>query len=138
MQHIASHAVGIKALGRALRDARGTMSQGEAAARWGVPVSTLGALEQGVVRRYHSQTLARFDKMLGRSANAIYEQDDNEADRIEALRAEMDSWREQMSADMRRLAQPQQGDELDGLIVGLTDGERQKVVAFIRGMRAAD
>src|SRR4029077_2963923 len=77
-QHLASHAVGIKALGRALRDARGTMSQGEAAAHWGVPGATLGAIEQGVVRRYHSQTLARFDKMLGRSAKDIYDQVDGE------------------------------------------------------------
>jgi hypothetical protein len=127
---IASHAVGIKALGRALRDARGTMSQGEAAARWGVPVSTLGALEQGVVRRYHSQTLARFDAMLGRSANAIYEQADDEVDEVVALRADLD----QLTAEVRRLAQPVRGDELDALVVRLNPAQRERVAAFIRGM----
>jgi len=126
--------VGIKALGRALRDARGTMSQGEAAARWNVPVSTLGALEQGVVRRYHSQTLARFDAMLGRSAVAIYEQSDGEADDIGALRAELDSRLEQLSAEVRRLARPVRGDELDALVMRLDPAQRERVAAFIRGM----
>ena len=126
--------MGIKALGRALRDARGTMSQGEAAARWNVPVSTLGALEQGVVRRYHSQTLARFDAMLGRSAVAIYEQSDGEADDIGALRAELDSRLEQLSAEVRRLARPVRGDELDALVMRLDPAQRERVAAFIRGM----
>lgn len=131
-QHIASHAVGIKALGRALRDARGTMSQGEAAARWGVPVSTLGAIEQGVDRRYHSQTLARFDAMLGRSANAIYEQTDDPDDEIERLRAEIDARIDQLRVEMREevrhLARPAgAGDELDALTVSLSAAQARRL-----------
>ena len=137
-QHIASRAVGIKALGRALRDARGTMSQGEAASRWGVPVSTLGAIEQGVERRYHSQTLARFDAMLGRSANAIYEQGDDFENELDALRVEVRQLSDEMHDMVRRLTRPVNvGDELDALVVDLSPAERARVADFIRGMRAA-
>jgi hypothetical protein len=113
------------------------MSQGEAAARWGVPVSTLGALEQGVVRRYHSQTLARFDAMLGRSANAIYEQSDGEADELGTLRDSVRHLEEQVD-EVRRLARRVEVDELDALIVGLSAGQRARVADFIRGMLAAE
>jgi hypothetical protein len=111
------------------------MSQGEAAARWGVPVSTLGAIEQGVDRRYHSQTLARFDAMLGRSANDIYDQADGAADELSQLRDDL----RQLTEEVRHLARPAVvGDELDALTVQLTADQRAKVIAFIRGMLAAD
>jgi hypothetical protein len=113
------------------------MSQGEAAARWGVPVSTLGALEQGVVRRYHSQTLARFDVMLGRSANAIMEQVDDADDEIGELRDGLRQVKEQL-AEVQRLARPANVDELDALIVGLSAAHRARVADFIRGMLAAE
>jgi hypothetical protein len=115
------------------------MSQGEAAARWNVPVSTLGALEQGVMRRYHSQTLARFDAMLGRSAIAIYEQADDVEDELDALRADVDSRIGQLTEEIRRLAGTTgAGDELDALIVGLSAAHRARVADFIRGMLAAE
>lgn len=134
--------MGIRALGRALREARGTMSQGEAAAKWHVPVSTLGALEQGVVRRYHSQTLARFDAMLGRSAVAIYETADLDADAVVALRSEVDAKIRQLSAEVhgqvQQLARPATvGDEFDALSVRLTPAQRARVVDFMRGLLAA-
>jgi len=136
-QHIASRAVGIKALGRALRDARGTMSQGEAAARWNVPVSTLGALEQGVVRRYHSQTLARFDAMLGRSANAIYEQTDDTDDKLSELQDSVRQLAEQVEV-ISRTRPVTVGDEFDALAVRLDPAQRARTVDFMRGLLAAE
>lgn len=139
-QHLPSRLMGIRALGRALREARGTMSQGEAAARWNVPVSTLGALEQGVVRHYHSQTLARFDAMLGRSAVAIYESPDLDSDGVAALRDEFDSKLRRLSVEVRevqRLARPATvGDAFDALSVRLTPDQRARVVDFMRGLLA--
>jgi len=111
------------------------MSQGEAAARWNVPVSTLGALEQGVVRRYHSQTLARFDAMLGRSANAIYEQADDTDDKLSELQDSVRQLAEQVDT-ISRTRPVTVGDEFDALAVRLDPAQRARVVDFMRGLLA--
>jgi hypothetical protein len=72
------HSMGVKAVGAALRRARGRLSQQAAAERWNVPLATMAALEQGVERDYQAQTLAQFDDMLGRSTLDLYERPDEQ------------------------------------------------------------
>lgn len=68
--------MGVRAVGAALRRARGRLSQQAAAERWHVPLATMAALEQGVVRDYQAQTLAQFDEMLGTRTLDLYERPD--------------------------------------------------------------
>jgi hypothetical protein len=83
-----THEMGVRAVGDALKKARGGMSQREAAAHWGVPVATWAALEQGErlgkngkPRNFQPHTLHQFDEALGESTLDLYNGPDAGAER---------------------------------------------------------
>ena len=124
--------MGVRAVGRELKRARGRLSQKAAAARWGVPVATLGALEQGIARDYNSQTLAQFDEMLGRSTLDLYMQSDDDNFTLSEIKREIEDLREEMHAHFREGHEPH--DELVQLVSGLPDRDRQIVLNLIRSL----
>lgn len=124
--------MGVRAVGRELKRARGRLSQKAAAARWGVPVATLGALEQGIVRDYNSQTLAQFDEMLGRSTLDLYLQSDDDMYTLTEIKREIDDLREELHGHMRQ--HHGEGDELVTLVSALQDRDRQIVLNLIRSL----
>lgn len=115
------HVMGLRRLGTALKKARGTMSQKAAAHTWGVPLSTLSAIEQGIVRDYQSQTLAQFDAALGESAYEIYASPDQPTiddlaaltHRVEALEA---AHHVVVPSALESLIAQLAGDEVDELV----------------------
>ena len=127
------HDMGLARLSRELRKARGTLSQKAAASRWGVPYSTLCALEQAKPRNYQPQTLAHFDAMLGRSALDLYEMEDETGIDIPAasiaaldeLRARVDELAGQLHDLAARTPNP-----LEALAAELTAAELDQVVGF--------
>ena len=124
--------MGVRAVGRELKRARGRLSQKAAAARWGVPVATLGALEQGIARDYNSQTLAQFDEMLGRSTLDLYLQSDDDMYTLTEIKREIEDLREELHTHLRQMHG--EGDELLMLVTALPDRDRQIVMNLIRSL----
>jgi hypothetical protein len=122
--------MGVRAVGRELKRARGRLSQKAAAAKWGVPVATLGALEQGIVRDYNSQTLAQFDEMLGRSTLDLYLQSDDDMYTLTEIKREIDDLREELHSHLRQFHG--ETDELIALASTLSDTKRQMLIDLIR------
>lgn len=128
--------MGVRAVGRELKKARGRLSQKAAATKWGVPVSTLGQLEQGITRSYNAQTLAQFDEMLGRSTLDLYLQSDDDMYTLSEIKREIEDLREEMHAHFRDGHEPH--DELVLLARRLTPRQRQSVLDLIRSLSADD
>ena len=126
----AGASMGVRAVGRELKRARGRLSQKAAAARWGVPVATLGALEQGIVRDYNAQTLAQFDEMLGRSTLDLYLQSDDDSYSMLEIKREIDDLRDELHTHLRQMHG--ESDELVTLAATLPAGKRQMVIDLIR------
>lgn len=122
--------MGVRRLGDAVRKARGTMSQKDAAELWQFPVATLGAIEQGVDRGYRSDNLQRLDAVLGESAWDLYTRPDPPP-------ADVDAVAEAAVAKALAAWQPRVpgGDDLDEL-AGFDPVKRQLVVRFLRAFRA--
>lgn len=115
-----------------MKKKRGKMSQKVAAERWGIPLATLGAIEQGVVRNYRPSTLAPLDDVLGRSTWDLYmEPDEPETlasqDELDELRRRLDDLAAEVAAVT---AMPAPGGELESLAQQLGDNERAEVVSF--------
>jgi len=125
--------MGLARLSRELKRARGTLSQKAAASRWGVPYSTLCALEQAKPRSYQPHTLAHFDAMLGRSAWDLYmEADEVGWDVPAASVAALDELRtrvDDLAAELHDLA-ARPPNPLEALAAELTAAELDQVVAF--------
>jgi hypothetical protein len=125
--------MGLARLSRELKKARGTLSQKAAATHWGVPYTTLCALEQGKPRNYQPHTLAHFDAMLGRSAWDLYDMSDEAGYDVPAasvaaldeLRARVDELADQLHELAARTPNP-----LEALAVELTAAELDEVIAF--------
>jgi hypothetical protein len=131
-----SGTMGVRVVGKALKQARGRLSQRAAADRWGVPVATLAALEQGLDRNYQSQTLAQFDEMLGRSTLDLYLQSDDDSFTLLEIKREIDDLRDELHTHLRKAHG--EGDELVTLASGLSAGKRQIVIDLIRSLANAD
>lgn len=132
------HEMGLGRVSRELIRARGTLSQKRAAVHFNVPYTTLCALEQRKERTYHSQTLARFDAMLGQSTWELYDGPDEVGiDVPAASAAALDELREvveQLSATVRRLAD-RISDPVEALTVEMTAAELDQLVAFAHFLR---
>lgn len=144
-----SNAAGVRRVGRALRRARGRLTQKQAARHWGVSLATMAALEQGKVRHYGSDTLAQFDEMLGVSTWDLYEgfdlPDEGEAPTVaaevqqvrEAILGRLNQIEDSIAA---RLSAPLVPDALDqtfvSLAIQLTDAQRRVVVVLMRELLA--
>lgn len=110
------------------------MSQKAAAAHFGVPYSTLCAIEQGQDRRYQSHTLHQFDAMIGRDADQLYRQPDvpgydvpaATADSVADLQRRVDELETTIQALLARPAPTR----LEALALELTDAELAEVVSF--------
>lgn len=129
-----AHTMGVRRLGSELKKARGTMSQKVAAQEWGVAVATLGAIEQGVVRSYQPQTLAPFDRVLGRSAWDLYEAADEPGTDIPAAsQADVDELRQRLvdvEATMATLGAQRPLSALEALAHELAEDELTDVISF--------
>lgn len=124
--------MGVRVVGKALKQARGRLSQKAAADRWGVPVATLAALEQGLTRRYQSQTLAQFDEMLGRSTLDLYLQSDDDGYALIEIKREIDDLRDELHSHVRQFHGD--SDEMAVLASGLSPRHRQMVLDLIRSL----
>lgn len=128
-----AHEMGLARLSRELKKARGTLSQRAAATHFGVPYTTLCAIEQGQARNYQPHTLAHFDAMLGRSAWDLYDTPDEagfdvpaaSVAAVDELRARVDALADELRALAARTTDP-----FAALAAELTSAELDQVVAF--------
>jgi transcriptional regulator with XRE-family HTH domain len=139
---VTSRAMGVRRLGNALKKARGRMSQQAAAEAWGVALSTLGAIEQGVDRKYQPPTLAPFDAVLGREGAAwdLYNQPEEAGwdvpaaslVLVEDLRGRIEELEETVATLTERLNQPP--SPLDAARGQLSADEVSELVAYAHFM----
>lgn len=126
--------MGLARVSRELKRARGTLSQKRAAVHFGVPYSTLCALEQQTPRHYQSQTLAPFDAMIGQSTyDLMYNTPDEPGLDVPAASAaaleELRSRVEELTEMVRCIAD-HHPDPIAALIAEMTAGQLDQLVAF--------